>query len=30
VYEGGECSPNVYCLGETPPHQAQPAFEFFA
>ena len=30
VYEGGECSPNVYCLGETPPQQAQPAIEFFA
>ena len=30
VYEGGECSPNVYCLGETPPQQAQPAVEFLA
>ena len=30
VYEGGECSPNVYCLGETPPQQAQPATEFLA
>ena len=30
VYEGGECSPNVYCLGETPPQQAQPAIEFLA
>ncbi len=28
VYEGGECSPNVFCLGETPPQQAQPAAEF--
>lgn len=30
VYEGGECSPNVFCLGETPPQQAQPAIEFLA
>jgi ABC-type branched-subunit amino acid transport system substrate-binding protein len=30
VYEGGECSPNVYCLGETPPQQAQPAIEFLS
>ena len=30
VYEGGECSPNVYCLGETPPQQAQPGVEFLA
>jgi urea transport system substrate-binding protein len=30
VYEGGECSPNVYCLGETPPQQAQPGTEFLA
>jgi urea transport system substrate-binding protein len=30
VYEGGECSPNVFCLGETPPQQAQPAVEFLA
>jgi ABC-type branched-subunit amino acid transport system substrate-binding protein len=30
VYEGGECSPNVYCLGETPPQQVQPATEFLA
>ena len=30
VYEGGECSPNVYCLGETPPQQAQPAVEFLS
>jgi len=30
VYEGGECSPNVYCLGETPPQQVQPAIEFLA
>jgi urea transport system substrate-binding protein len=30
VYDGGECSPNVYCLGETPPQQAQPATEFLA
>lgn len=28
VYEGGDCSPNVFCLGETPPQQAQPAVEF--
>ncbi|MGE0803272.1 MAG: substrate-binding domain-containing protein [Lautropia sp.] len=28
VYEGGECTPNAYCLGETPPQQAQPATEF--
>jgi urea transport system substrate-binding protein len=30
VYEGGECSPNVYCLGETPPQQAQPVVEFLS
>jgi len=30
VYEGGECSPNVYCLGETPPQQAQPPIEFLS
>jgi ABC-type branched-subunit amino acid transport system substrate-binding protein len=30
VYEGGECSPDVFCLGETPPQQAQPAIEFLA
>jgi ABC-type branched-subunit amino acid transport system substrate-binding protein len=30
VYEGGECSPNVYCLGETPPQQAQPSIEFLS
>ena len=30
VYEGGECSPNVFCLGETPPQQAQPPIEFLA
>ena len=30
VYEGGECSPNVYCLGETPPQQAQPAIEYLS
>ena len=30
VYEGGECSPNVFCLGETPPQQAQPAIEFLS
>ncbi len=30
VYEGGECSPNVYCLGETPLQQAQPGTEFLA
>ncbi|MEO7150820.1 MAG: substrate-binding domain-containing protein [Burkholderiaceae bacterium] len=30
VYEGGECSPNVFCLGETPPQQAQPAIEYFS
>ena len=30
VYEGGECSPNVYCLGETPPQQAQPAIGYLA
>ncbi|MBA3477903.1 MAG: substrate-binding domain-containing protein [Lautropia sp.] len=28
VYEGGDCSANVFCLGETPPQQAQPAAEF--
>ncbi|MEO6269134.1 MAG: substrate-binding domain-containing protein [Lautropia sp.] len=28
VYEGGDCSQNLYCLGETPPQQAQPAAEF--
>ncbi|HVL59174.1 MAG TPA: substrate-binding domain-containing protein [Burkholderiaceae bacterium] len=28
VYEGGDCSPNLYCLGETPPQQAQPATDF--
>ena len=28
VYEGGECATNVFCLGETPPQQAQPAAEF--
>ena len=28
VYEGGECASNVFCLGETPPQQAQPATEF--
>ncbi len=28
VYEGGECTPNAFCLGETPPQQAQPAAEF--
>jgi ABC-type branched-subunit amino acid transport system substrate-binding protein len=30
VYEGGECSPNVFCLGETPPQQAQPSIEFLS
>jgi len=25
VYEGGECSFNVYCLGETPHQQVQPS-----
>ena len=30
VYEGSECSPDVYCLGETPPQQAQPAIEFLS
>jgi urea transport system substrate-binding protein len=30
VYEGGECSPNVFCLGETPPQQAEPAIAFLA
>jgi ABC-type branched-subunit amino acid transport system substrate-binding protein len=30
VYEGGECSPDVFCLGETPPQQAQPPIEFFS
>jgi urea transport system substrate-binding protein len=30
VYEGGECSANVFCLGETPPQQAQPAVEFLS
>ena len=30
VYEGGECSPNIYCLGETPEQQVQPATEFLA
>jgi urea transport system substrate-binding protein len=30
VYEGGECSPNVYCLGETPPQQAEPAIGFLS
>ncbi len=28
VYEGGDCAPNLYCLGETPPQQSQPAAEF--
>ena len=28
VYEGGECAANTFCLGETPPQQAQPAAEF--
>ena len=30
VYEGGECSRNVFCLGETPPQQAQPSIEFLS
>ncbi|MDQ2926614.1 MAG: substrate-binding domain-containing protein [Pseudomonadota bacterium] len=28
VYEGGECSPDVFCLGETPPQQAEPSIGF--
>lgn len=27
VYEGGDCTPNVYLLGETPPQQIKPSIE---
>ncbi|MGQ3027684.1 MAG: substrate-binding domain-containing protein [Ferrovibrionaceae bacterium] len=30
VYEGGECSPNIYCLGETPDQQGGPAIGWLA
>ncbi|MBR2687473.1 MAG: substrate-binding domain-containing protein [Aquamicrobium sp.] len=28
VYEGGDCTANLYCLGETPPQQIKPSIEF--
>ena len=30
VYEGGECSPNVFMLGETPQQQLKPTIAHFA
>jgi urea transport system substrate-binding protein len=30
VYEGGECSFNVYCLGETPHQQVQPSVRWLS
>lgn len=30
VYEGGECSFNVYCLGATPHQQAQPSVRWMS
>ena len=30
VYEGGECSPNVFMLGETPQQQLMPTIDHFA
>ncbi len=30
VYEGGECSFNTYCLGETPNQQARPSIGWLA
>lgn len=30
VYEGGECSPNVFMLGETPQQQLKPTIPYFA
>ena len=28
VYEGGDCTLNLYCLGETPPQQIKPSIEY--
>jgi urea transport system substrate-binding protein len=30
VYEGGECSFNTYCMGETPNQQARPSIQWLA
>ena len=30
IYEGGECSPNLYCLAETPQQQMETALPFLA
>ncbi|MDB5816614.1 MAG: putative bacterial extracellular solute-binding protein [Rhizobacter sp.] len=28
TYEGGECTPGVFAIGETPPQQLRPAFDW--